>query len=293
MRSIVLVLVLGCGSSEPARCTDPSACPQPGELALQALEPHRGDLLLELGDTTGALAIYQQYYDRVLSARGDRDVALADPIEKLAAARRAQGKLRDALRLHDRAIALRVAAFGPTDPRVARSLIERAKTQLEAGELAAARKELTAAGDPDALRPVEPLTIAPLSPTEPLTVTRTAALSLLVRRLVAAGQLDAARALASDLHARLLPDRNPIIAAEVGAALLAVGDRTAAAAVLGNAAAALGNEPTRTALRVFTLLARASDTNAAAAARAAISLYQAMPALDRAEHDEMWIISRR
>ena len=55
----------------------------------------------------------------------------------------------------------------------------------------------------------------------------------------------------------------------------------------------LPNEPSRTALRVFTLLARASDAQAPAAARAAIALHQAMPQLERPGYDELWELSRR
>jgi tetratricopeptide (TPR) repeat protein len=285
MRAALLALIVAC-SSEPERCAPP--CLQPIDVIDEQLEPARGDLLLELGDTTNALALYQRVYDRVLRAHGDNHPVLADAIDKLAAAKREQGKLRDAMRLHDRAIDLRVAAFGASDIRVAHALLERAKTLSEAGELAAARRDLDAA----ARLGVTPVTRAAVFD-GPLTVTNAPLLAARVRELVAAHQLDAARTLAADMRSRLLPDRNPKLAAEVGAALLAVGDRTAAAAILAKAAAMLGNEPSRTALQVFVHLARASDANAAQAARTAISLYQAMPQLDRADHDEMWIIARR
>ena len=52
----------------------------------------------------------------------------------------------------------------------------------------------------------------------------------------------------------------------------------------------LGDEPTRTALRVYIKLARAGNVQAA---RAAISVYQALPELERGADDEMWAITRR
>ena len=51
------------------------------------------------------------------------------------------------------------------------------------------------------------------------------------------------------------------------------------------AVADLGNEPTRTALRVYIALARTGNVQAA---RAAISVYQALPELARTDYDEMW-----
>ena len=95
------------------------------------------------------------------------------------------------------------------------------------------------------------------------------------------------------MRARFKPDLDPSFAAALAPALLAVADRAGAADILARTTATLGNEPTRTALRVFTQLAHASDTQAAAAARAAIALHQAMPALDRTGYDELWALSKR
>jgi len=126
-----------------------------------------------------------------------------------------------------------------------------------------------------------------------VSIERAGALAARVALLRKASRADEARALAATLRARYKPDEDPALTSALAAAQVAIGDRAAAADILAKTAAALGNEPTRTALRVFTQLAHASDTQAQAAARAAIALYQAMPALDRAEHDEMWTISRR
>lgn len=66
-------------------------------------------------------------------------------------------------------------------------------------------------------------------------------------------------------------------------------DAHAASQVLTAAVAQLGNEPTRTALRIYVDLARTGNVQAA---RAAISVYQALPELERGAYDEMWAITR-
>ena len=101
--------------------------------------------------------------------------------------------------------------------------------------------------------------------------------------------------LAATLRARLQPDSDPALAYAIGDAQLAAGDRAVAAAIFDVTAKALGNEPTRTALRIAIGLARAAEpAHAPAAARVAIALFQAMPSLERGPvFDEMWAISRR
>ncbi|HEX5062861.1 MAG TPA: serine/threonine-protein kinase [Kofleriaceae bacterium] len=310
------------------------------------LEMNRGSIELAVGNSAGALTLFQRAYDRVLSALGDNHPELAIYIDKLAAAKRSRGKLREALQLHDRSIELRIAAFGTEDRAVATGLLYRAQTKLEAGDIEGARRDLddarairqktfgatsprvgeivaaqgelaSAAGNQERalilydeaikLDPrlelaarrfaaggtVDLDAIAPLGPGELLSIERAGALAARIALLQNANRADEARALAATLRARYKPGEDPALASALASAQLAAGDRTAAADILAKTAAALGNEPTRTALHVFTQLAHASDTQAQAAARAAIALYQAMPALDRAEHDEMWAISRR
>jgi tetratricopeptide (TPR) repeat protein len=317
---------------------------RPAQRALH--EMNRGTIDLATGSSAAALVLFQRAYDRVLAAFGDYHPALAIHIDMLAAAKRARGQLREALRLHDRSIELRLAAFGRDDRSVATALLYRAQTKLEGGDIVGARRDLddakaightsfgatsprigeiiaaqgdvaAAAGDREralalyddatALDPrlelaarrfaagaiVELDRIAPLVGRESLSVERIGALAVRVALLVQAKRDDEARVLAAALRAHYTPELDPGVAAAVAPALLAVGDRAGAADLLAKTAVSLGNEPTRTALRVFGLLAHASDTQAPTAARAAISLYQAMPALDRAEHDEMWMISRR
>jgi eukaryotic-like serine/threonine-protein kinase len=309
------------------------------------LEMNRGSIDLAIGDSTAAVVLFQRAYDRVLSALGDHHPDLAIYLDKLAAAKRARGKLREALQLHDRSIDLRVAAFGTEDRAVATGLLYRAQTRLEAGDVDGARRDLddaktirqkafgatsprigeviavqgelaAATGDlPRALSlydeaakldprldlaarrvaaggTVDVATIPSIAQGELLSIERVGALAARAA-LLHPTKPEEALALAAALRTRYKPDLDPSFAAAVAPALLVTGDRTGAAVILAKATATLGNEPTRTALRVFTQLAHASDTQAAAAARAAIALHQAMPALARPGYDELWALSKR
>ena len=89
--------------------------------------------------------------DRVIGAFGDRHPELALYDDKLAAARRARGKLRDALALHDRSLALRTAAFGADDRAVATSLYHRAADRAR-GRRAREGRALAARRDRDPRR---------------------------------------------------------------------------------------------------------------------------------------------
>ena len=308
------------------------------------LEMNRGSLDLAFGDSRAALVLFTQARDRVLAALGDHHPDLAIYEDKLAAAKRARGLEREALKLHDHSIELRRAAFGDGDRALATGLIYRAQTRLEVGDLDGARGDLeaarkireqafgatsvrvgevvaligdvkAAAGDTDTAgvlydqaakldarielaprlyaigRPVEAAAIEPLATGETLSIDRANALAVRVALLAKSGQADAATALATALHARYRPALDAALGAAIGEALLAAGDRTRAADVLGKTAAALGNEPTRTALRVFIGLAH-SSADPAQAARAAVAVYQALPRLARSAFDEMWKLAK-
>jgi tetratricopeptide (TPR) repeat protein len=125
------LVVRALASSDPLR---------PDQRAI--LELDLGAIQLAAGDSTAATATLTRARDRVIGAVGDRhpDLALYD--DKLAAALRARGKLRDALALHDRSAQLRTAAFGAADRAVATSVFHRAESELEAGELAKAEHSL-------------------------------------------------------------------------------------------------------------------------------------------------------
>ncbi len=311
------------------------------------IEMNLGSVELAQGDSTAALATLTRARDRVLAALGDHHPDLALYADKLAAAQRARGKLRDALRLHDQSLALRRQAFGDADRSIATSLLHRAQTKIEAGDIRGAKDDIARAltireavygkdsprlgeiflarGDAFAAggdraeaegayerahelderfdvaarryrigADVTLDAIAPLAPGETPSVDRTAALAARIALLVAAKRTDDATALAVTLRGRYHPGLDPALALAVASAMFAASDRAGTAQLLATVAPALPNEPSRTALAIFVLLANASDKNAdaQAAARAAIALYQALPELDRADMDSMWAISR-
>src|SRR5690606_26365865 len=76
-----------------------------------ARELERGDRELATGNATAALAAFNRARDQVLALRGDRHPDLALYADRLAAAYRARGRLREALRQHDRSLAFRRAAL--------------------------------------------------------------------------------------------------------------------------------------------------------------------------------------
>jgi tetratricopeptide (TPR) repeat protein len=113
---------------------------RPDQIAV--LELNLGSVQLAAGDSTAAATTLERARARVITAFGDRHPDLALYADKLAAAARARGRIRDALRLHDASAALRTAAFGDDDRAVATSLYHRAQTELEAGELDHAQRDL-------------------------------------------------------------------------------------------------------------------------------------------------------
>ncbi len=280
---------------------------------LSALGDHHPELAIYLdklaaakrarGKLREALAIHDRSIDLRVAAFGTEDRAVATALLYRAQTKLEGGDVEGARHDLDDARTIRQKAFGPASPRVGEIVAAQAELAAAAGDreralvlydeatklvprLELAARRFAAGGS------VDVASIAPLAASEVVSIERAGALAARVALLVPS-HADEARALASALRARYKAELDPSFAAAVGAALLAANDRAGAAEILGKTAAALGNEPTRTALRVFSALAHASDTQAAAAARAAIALYQAMPALDRAEHDEMWSISRR
>jgi len=309
------------------------------------VEMNLGSTLLAGGDAVGALTIVGRARDRVLTALGDKHPDLALYMDKMAAAQRASGQLRAALALHDKSLALRVAAFGPSDRAVATSLLYRAQTRIEAGDLRGARDDATkargireevykhaqrrvgevvaalgdviAAGgaheealayydqaarldgklDLTARRfasggKVDLDAISEPADDETLTTDRIGALAVRVQLLVKAKRLADAKNLTAKLVTRDSAALDPGYRFAIASALLAVGDRDSAKAILDPLLKALGNEPTRTALRIAIALAQASSEPQAA--RVAISLYQALPSLERGPvYDAIWALSKR
>jgi hypothetical protein len=214
-----------------------------------------GLALVQHGASIVALPVLQDARDRALREHAP-DLATYD--DALAAGLRARGRLRDAHRYHRESLAL-----GETAP----ALIARARTEIEGGELRAAFSDLARARE--------------LGGTIDQPLADAAAAARDVPGWVHAGPL-AARAV--PLH--VPRDADPALAVEVAEQL---GDGHAATSVLTAAVAQLGNEPTRTALRIYVDLARTGNVQAA---RAAISVYQALPELERGAYDEMWAITR-
>jgi hypothetical protein len=211
--------------------------------------------LVEHGASIVALPILQDARDRALREH-DHDLPAYD--DALAAAFRARGRLRDAHRYHRESL-----AAGETPAR----LIARAQTEIEGGELRAAFADLAKARDLGG------------DITDPLVEASAAARDLpdwVIRQ----------RPPARPARPRPPSDADPALIADFAEHV----DAHAATALLTAAAAQLGNEPTRTALRIYIDLARGGNVQAA---RAAISVYQALPELERGAYDEMWEITRR
>jgi len=253
--SIACALLVACGGRDDA----PPAPNRPAPTWPSAIELNVAKIEIATGHSNAALVKLTRARDRVLRAWGDHDPRLALYDDALATALRARGKLRDAKQRSDQSLALREAAFGRDSALVATSLLGRAQSEIEGGELAKASEDLRHAR---AIDPHIPTVDVLLATADPF-----------------AGVAQAGS------------DDDPAVAAAVGEKLLAAGDKAGATRVLKAAVAQLGEEPTRTALRIYIALARASGDPQAA--RAAISAYQAMPELERSAEDEMWAISRR
>jgi tetratricopeptide (TPR) repeat protein len=222
---------------------------------------YRAQTKLEAGDSDGA----RRDLDDAKAIRQKAFGATSPRIGEIVAA---QGELAAATGDRERAVALYDEA-GKLDPRL---------------DLSARRVGVGVAVPLDA--------IPPLAANELLSIDRVGALAARVELLQAAAKPDEARALAAALRARYKANLDPAFGVGVASALLAAGDRTGAVEILSKCATALGNEPTRTALRVFGQLARTNSAQSAAAARAAIALHQAMPALERTDYDALWAISK-
>ena len=96
------------------------------------LEMNAGSVELAAGSPALAEAAFSRGLALARQALGDGHPTLAIYYDKLAAADRARGRIRDALALHDLSLAARTAAYGATDRSVATSLLGRARTLLEA-----------------------------------------------------------------------------------------------------------------------------------------------------------------
>jgi tetratricopeptide (TPR) repeat protein len=259
------------------------------------LEMNRGSIDLETGHSAAALERFTEARDLVLTAFGDKHPELAIYDDKIAAAYRAQGKLRKAMEFHAQSLALRTAVFGEDDRAVATSLLYRAQTELEAGDVFAADADATKA------KSIREKVYGPKSPRLGEVYELMADIST-ERGVPELGAQQRATAIALD--PRLVPvdgatklgsesdkDVDLSIVTSIGEALLAAGDSKGAVAVLAPAAKRLGNEPTRTGLHLMIAYAKASRDPQVA--RTTVSLYQALPKLDRSEYDAIWALSTK
>lgn len=232
-------------------------------LTLLLGERSLGAQLIDHGASIVAVPLLRDARDRALRAVGEHDPRLAPFDDALAAALRARGRIREAMRYHRESIALDETPV---------ALLARARTEIEGGELRAAFGDVQRAqqlgGDVSEVL-AEAIDAARDVPEW------ASGVPLIVPALPAAE----ARATRRTLPA----DADPALAVRVAEGLRAGGDD--ARDVLTHAAAQLGNEPTRTALRVYIALARTGNVQAA---RAAIAVYQALPELARSYYDEMW-----
>ncbi|MFT3699501.1 MAG: tetratricopeptide repeat protein [Kofleriaceae bacterium] len=228
--------------------------------------------LLQIGAGESKLAAERigKARDQVIGMLGDKHPELARYDEALAAADRARGKLREALKLHDRAQQLREAAYGPDAPVIAISLLERSRTELEGGDIAKAEHSLHRA---IAIR-------EKLDDKRGLAELWTAIADCDDARGDADGAKEhRAKAQALDPAFARTPERPAAFHPGIDPAA------AIAAKQFQDAIDNAGEEPTRTALAAAIGLADA--TKNPQAARTAISLFQAMPQLDRTDLPRM------
>jgi eukaryotic-like serine/threonine-protein kinase len=279
--------------------------------ALTTLTRARDRVITALGDRHPELALYDDKLAAANRARGKLRIALALHDQSLALRtsafgaddrsvatslyHRAQteleaGELQKAEHsLHD-ALAIRTRVFGTTSARLGELYAALGACDLARDDHDGARDHFAQALRldprlaPALLGPRSDAddklddSIPPLAAEEPLSIDRAAALVALQHR-----STDAA-SIAKSLHDRWRPDLDAELTVLVGRAMFAAGDRsTLLANLFDGAIAHSGNEPSRTSLAAAVYLAQCDDPRAGQAARTAISLFQAMPQLGRAE----------
>ncbi len=268
------------------------------------LEMNVGAVELAAGLPGAAEPALQRALVLARGALGEDHPTLAIYLDKLAAADRARGHLRDALALHDQSLALRTTAFGKSDRSVATSLLGRARTLLEAnrvdeasrdaataleirtavfgaasprlgevialqGDLALAANDLVTARDLyGRAATIDPrlelvarraaagavITLDDLpTAVDPLTIDRAAALAVRVPLLPP----EQGRGLAFALRTRIAGPGpfDPALTLPIADALLAIGDRAAAAEIATRTLGQLGDEPSRSRDRARRLIA--------------------------------------
>jgi tRNA A-37 threonylcarbamoyl transferase component Bud32 len=254
------------------------------------------------GELRAAKALHDRSLELRTAAFGDDDRSVATSLLHRAQSELEAGDLTGADKDATRAKAIREKIFGDKSARLgevyealadialARGLPELAQqqyTQAQArdGHLELVARRAAAGADTSATD------IAPLKRDEVLSVERADALAARIAILARSSDPASVKAEAEALHAKVSPELDLALQLAAGRALLRAGDPAAATEVLAAAAKRLPNEPSRTALAILVALAEASQDSQAA--RTAISLYQAMPQLDRPGYDALWALSKQ
>ena len=106
-----------------------------------------GAVHLLAGDLGKAEGAFTRAQDLAASVLGDGHPSLALYLDKQAAVDRARGRVRSALARSNASLEMRIAAYGENDRSVATSLLGRARTYLEMGDVAAAKVDAFRAHD--------------------------------------------------------------------------------------------------------------------------------------------------
>jgi len=109
------------------------------------IEMNIGSVELAAGDVRAADTAFTRAYELARGALGDGHPTLSLYLDKLASVDRARGRIGAALARHEDSLANRRAAYGAGDRAVATSLIQRARTWIEGGQLVRARMDLEVA----------------------------------------------------------------------------------------------------------------------------------------------------
>jgi len=255
------------------------------------------------GKLRAALALHDQSLALRTAAFGADDRSVATSFYHRAQTELEAGELAKAERsLHD-AIAIRTRVYGAASARLGELYAALGACDLARDDGAGALDHFAQALHLDprlapalvgpradaGAKPDDLGDIPRLASGELLSVDRAAALVAEQRR--APGEL---AAIAASLHDRWRPELDPALTVLVARAQLAAGDHTVPVANLFSGALdQSSSEPNRTALAAAIGLAQCNDPRAGQAGRIAVSLYQAMPQLGRADMPLMEELARK
>ena len=251
------------------------------------------------GELRAARALHDQSEQLRTEAFGAGDRSVATSLFHRAQTELEAGEVAVAEHALHEAIAIRTKVYGEASPRLGELDAALGDCDLARGDLEGARDHderaarLDSRLDSHVDSRVGPdtsgalATVPALAPDELLSLDRATALAAQAELLARTGDTTGAAAIGTALHARYRPDLDPALAIAIARAWFAGGKHHEAADLFAAALARDGTEPSRTALAAAIGLARCDDPRAGQAARTAISLYQAMPQLGRADYANM------